>query len=62
MRGGASSLEVLPMEEFLLIVTLVTSLLGLAKAAVELAGALCARETRREDHADARSARHLDHK
>ena len=55
-------MEVLPMEEFLLIVTLVTSLLGLAKAAVELAGALCARETRREDHADARSARHLNHK
>ena len=50
------------MEEFLLIVTLVTSLLGLAKAAVELVGALCARETRRGDHADARRARHLEHK
>ena len=53
-------MEVLRMQQFFLILPFLAGLVGLAKAAMELAGAECAlAKTRREDYADTRRARHL---
>ena len=62
VRGGASRREVLPMEQFFLILAFLTALLGLLKAAIELVDAMRAHTAREDGHADARSARHLSHK